>query len=171
MVAVAATDTAAPHPAGESRRQPSGAVARPATLVAAGLATASVPLHAWMLAAHSHGGVLSLLMGAMALWCLWCVVDAVRSATCIRAGAVRHLGVMAAAMTVLHVALFIGFPGIGAHGHHGATAAGSEARLSSGAGLMLAVVVLELVVCFACAVALRPGCGTKRTAGVPTLST
>lgn len=189
MVAVAATDTAAPRPAGASRRRPRESVvppsrmgratgtggtapsrlARAAALVAAGLATASVPLHIWMLAAHSHGLVLSLLMGAMTLWCLWCAAGTVRrvdarprGTACPRTRALRHLWLMAGVMALLHVVLLTGVLGGGGHAGHGAGAgvvASSTTALEPGGGtgtsLMLAIIVVEVAVCFACAMALR----------------
>lgn len=114
------------------------------TWVASGLAAASVPLHGWMLAAHDHGIALSVAMGAMALWCLWCAVGAVRRGApdgragcgvqrgvqrgtvgrasmvrpCPRVRSLRHLWVMAGVMALLHVALLTGAPG-GGHGAHG----------------------------------------------------
>jgi hypothetical protein len=206
MAAVAATETAAPRLSGGSGRRPRTPVvppprrgrapgpdgntapssagragvpsrlARAATLVAASLAMASVPLHGWMLVTHSHGVVLSLLMGAMALWCLWCAVGAVRRGDvpaagtgCPRVRALRHLWVMAGAMALLHVVLLTGGLG-GGHGAHGAEAGiatGStatsttasttvlEAGAGAGTSLMLAIVALEVAVCFACATALR----------------
>ncbi|MGD6980313.1 MULTISPECIES: hypothetical protein [Citricoccus] len=151
-------------------------LAGPATLAAAGLAAASVPLHGWMLVAHSHGVVLSLLMGAMALWCLWCAVGAVRRGdtrtavtACHRIRALRHLWVMAGTMALLHVVLLTG--ALGGGGHHGAHGAGAgtapsattgltasavvEPGAGAGTSLMLAIVALEVAVCFACALALR----------------
>lgn len=159
-----------------SRRAGPVTPAGPATLVAAGLAAASVPLHGWMLVAHSHGVVLSLLMGAMALWCLWCAVGAVRrgdtrtaGTACHRIRALRHLWVMAGAMALLHVVLLTGV--LGGGGHHGAHGAGAgtapsaptgptasavvEPGAGAGTALMLAIVALEVAVCFACALALR----------------
>ncbi|HRO94504.1 MAG TPA: hypothetical protein PLJ28_11345 [Citricoccus sp.] len=156
-------------------------LAGPATLVAAGLAAASVPLHGWMLVAHSHGVVLSLLMGAMALWCLWCAVGAVRrgdtrtaGTACHRIRALRHLWVMAGVMALLHVVLLTGALGGGHHGAHGAGAGTAtpattgftatavvEPGAGAGTSLMLAIVALEVAVCFACALALR----TRRPGG------
>lgn len=155
------------------------------TWVASGLAAASVPLHGWMLAAHDHGTALSLAMGAMVLWCLWCAVGAVRRGApgagavregaghhrtgrpCPRVRSLRHLWVMAGVMALVHVALLTGVLG-GDHGAHGAhaahgtgaapatdAAAGAGVGTGSGTGLMLAIVALELAVCFACAGALR----------------
>lgn len=131
---------------------------RVAAWFAAGLAAVSVPLHGWMLVEHSHGVVLTVLMAAMTLGCLGCAVGVVRrvrtagpGTACPRTRALRHLWVMAAAMALLHVALLTGFPG-GAH-QHGSEPASTA--VVAGAGLMLAIVALEVVVCFACAVALR----------------
>jgi hypothetical protein len=156
--------------------------------VAAGLATASVPLHIWMLAAHSHGLLLALLMGAMTLWCLWCAAGTVRrvdarprGTACPRTRALRHLWLMAGVMALLHVVLLTGVLGGGGHhAGHGAgvgTAASSttsfttvsaavvEPGADAGTSLMLAIIAVEVAVCFACALALRtrhPG-GTVAT--------
>lgn len=122
------------------------------------LAIGSVPLHGWMLIAHPHGITLTALMGAMALWCLWCAVGAVRPLFRGRFPApspVRHLWAMASAMALLHVVLVTGFPAGGHHHSAGTAHGGTQLGPVSGAGLMLAVVVLELAICFACAVALR----------------
>jgi hypothetical protein len=128
-----------------------------------------------MLAAHSHGVLLTVLMGAMALWCLWCAVGVVRGmggrrsgavrARCARTRSLRHLWVMAGAMALLHVALLTG--AVGGGGHHAAHGTGIShgmtadaaatvgAGVGPGTGLTLAIVVLEVAVCFACAAALR----------------
>ncbi|GAA1124647.1 hypothetical protein [Citricoccus alkalitolerans] len=147
--------------------------------MAAALATGSVPLHAWMLISHAHGPVLTVLMAATALWCWWCGVRAVRAVRAVRdpgspGGApvapLRHLWIMAQAMALVHVALLTGFPGTGGHRHAGAPAgvgpwsgsgsqagSGTQVTLDGVAEPLLWVVVLELGVCFACAVALRAG--------------
>lgn len=162
----------------------SARTARVATWVAAALSTGSVPLHAWMLVSHAHGPALTVLMAAMALWCCWCGIRAVRSirvpgsaagAPGPGAASLRHLWIMAQAMALLHVALLTGFPDSGAHRHGGepagvapasglgapAGAPGAGATTQAGFGgvaePLLWVVVLELAVCFACAVALRAG--------------
>ncbi|MDI3330178.1 MAG: hypothetical protein QJR09_05495 [Micrococcus sp.] len=152
---------------------------------------ASVPLHAWMLLEHSHGIVLTVVMSAMVLWCLQCALGvlrrvAVRPATgCTRTRALRHLWVMAGVMAALHVALLTGIPsgGGGHHGTHGAgdglavdaapavasaSPVGSGLGLDTGAPLMLAIVTLEVAVCFACAVALRTR--PPRGSGMPSLA-
>lgn len=138
-----------------------------APLVAAGLAVASLPLHAWMLLAHAHGVVPTSLMAAMTLWCLGCAVGVVRApagpgraAPCSRTRSLRHLWAMGAVMALLHVGLLTDWLGLGGghagHAMHGAaTGTGAGAGVSEGTSLMLAVVVLEVAICFACAVALR----------------
>ncbi|QCU77043.1 hypothetical protein E7744_01495 [Citricoccus sp. SGAir0253] len=139
-----------------------------ATSAAVGLVAASVPLHAAMLAGHGHGPVLTTVMAAMVLWCLWCAAGTARAILRPAAGvtpachgrSLRHLWAMALAMVMLHVVLLTGFPFFpGGHRHGGASAAvsGTAAGPDAGGGLMLAVVGLELAVCFACAVALRAG--------------
>lgn len=148
-----------------------------ATGLAVGLVAASLPLHALMLLDHAHGPVLSGLMAAMVLWCLWCAAGVVRVALRPgRAGVpgaspatgrghaapLRHLWAMALAMAMLHVVLLTGFP-FSTGGHHhggsvaGAASGGAAVGPDAGAGLMLAVVGVELAICFACSVALRFG--------------
>jgi hypothetical protein len=161
-----------PAPAVRQGRRSDAAAApragRTATWLAALLAAASLPLHAWMLADHPHGLLLTALMAAMALGCLWCAVNAVRSLAfpavapaarppCSRGSSVRHLWAMALSMALLHVALLTGFPvSPGAH-HHGSAATGGHlaAGVETGTPLMLVIIALELAVCFACAAALR----------------
>ncbi|NUL44531.1 hypothetical protein F7P69_04885 [Cellulosimicrobium funkei] len=163
----------------EPRLAGGAGTARAATWVAAALATGSLPLHAWMLIAHAHGPILTVLMAAMTLWCWWCAVRAVRASRDpgFSGGTpgdgvapLRHLWIMAQAMTLIHVALLTGFPGTGGHRHAGGPAGvapgsgsgspagtGTQTSLGGMAEPLLWVVVLELAVCFACAVALRAG--------------
>lgn len=151
-----------------------------AAWAAALLALASAPLHAVMLFSHPHSVVLTGLMTAMVLWCLGCALGVLRgllgpgtltgghparrASGCQDTRSLRHLWSMAVAMALLHVWLLTGFP-VAAH-HHGASAAsGTEGGatastaagplIDTGAGLMLAVIAVELAVCFACALALR----------------
>lgn len=134
------------------------AVTDRASWAAVGLATASVPLHAWMLLSHGHGAALTGLMAALALWCLWCAAGVGRALLAPPRAVsaerpLRHLWVMAAVMAGLHLVLLTGVPG-----HHTHAAGPVDAGPASGGGaLMLGVLVLELAVCFACALALRTG--------------
>ncbi len=145
------------------RRAASGA-----TWAAVGLVTASLPLHAAMLLGHGHGVVLTGVMAAMVLWCLRCALSLVRpapgSAAC-PARSLRHLWAMALAMVLLHVVLLTGFPWSRGGHHHGgaasAVASGATAGPDAGAVLMLAVVGVELAICFACAVGLRAARGAR----------
>jgi hypothetical protein len=154
--------------------------ARVAATLAAVLALASLPLHAWMLLDHPHGVPLTALMVAMALACLWCAVGALRSLAaraappasagprargtglpCRREAPLRHLWGMSVAMALLHVALLTGFPLVAGAHHHGGSAAGAAITadgvpgVGTGPTLMLLALVLELAVCFACASAVR----------------
>lgn len=139
-----------------------------ATWAAVGLVTASLPLHAAMLLGHGHGVVLTGVMAAMVLWCLRCALGLVRpapgSAAC-PARSLRHLWAMALAMVLLHVVLLTGFPWSRGGHHHGgaasAVASGATAGPDAGAVLMLAVVGVELAICFACAVGLRAARGAR----------
>lgn len=126
-----------------------------AALLAALLTFCSVPLHAWMLLTHNHGPVLTALLSAMAAWCLWCALSAVRSLNRPRPAALWHMRTMAGAMALLHLVLLTGFPGSAAHHHGGNGGTGAWAGIDTGTGLMLAIVALELAICCACTVALR----------------
>ncbi|MCO1337568.1 hypothetical protein BJH93_01455 [Kocuria polaris] len=123
----------------------------------AALAAAVAALHAWVLAAHagSHGIWLSAALLVMTALCLKCAAGLwrARSRRSCRAELTVLLA-MSAAMALAHMALTLGFPGLGGgHAGHGAAAAGAAAPASS--ALMLAVVPLELVVAAAAASCLR----------------
>lgn len=123
-----------------------------ANWVAALLAIASAPLHAWMLFEHSHGALITFLMATMAAWCLWCAVGAIRPPADTRTRSLRHLWSMAIVMALMHIALLTGFPVSAGTHHHGDEL---NIKVNTGAGLMVAIIVIELTICFACAVALR----------------
>jgi len=126
----------------------------------AALAAAVAGLHAWVLAAHaaSHGIWLSAALLAMTALCLKCAAGLwrARSRSSCRAELTALLA-MSAAMALAHMALAIGFPGLGGgHAGHAADAASvSPGTASSSSLMMLAVVPLELAVAASAASCLR----------------
>ncbi|GAA4368180.1 hypothetical protein GCM10023166_14880 [Paeniglutamicibacter cryotolerans] len=111
--------------------------------------------HVWMLAVHDHGPWLSVLLLAMTALCLKCAAGAWFKPGVSELGPIMG---MSLGMAVLHAALALGVPGgTGGHDH----AAAGYGAANTAAGLMLGIVVLELAVAFAAALALRAG----RTAG------
>ncbi|MFC9353833.1 hypothetical protein [Arthrobacter sp. NPDC057013] len=131
---------------------------------------ASCALHLWLVAGNHHGPWLGAVMLAMVGVCLPCAVHLWRGG---REKALRQVMGCALAMTALHAVLLLGgsaFSGGGASGHsHAGAAVGADfpgsGTLSSGAGGLLAVVVLEITTAFLAATLLArlrsvpPGCG------------
>ncbi len=120
---------------------------------AGALALAALPLHVWLLVAHSHGLLPGLAIAAMVLACAVCGVHVLRGAGGCRP--LRQLQAMAVLMVLAHAAMTAGLPGVGTGGghHH----AGRGAVVGNGlaeAGPMLAIMGLELVVALCAALAL-----------------
>ena len=139
--------------------------ARAVSLVTA----ASCVVHLWLVAGNHHGPWLGAVMLAMVGVCLPCAVHLWRGG---RERALRQVMGCALAMTGLHAVLLLGgsaFSGAGAPGHsHAGAAAGAgfvgSAAWGSGAGGLLAVVVLEITTAFLAATLLARLRSVPRTA-------
>lgn len=125
-------------------------VAAPAALSAA--------LHLVMLLSGAHDGWIGAAMLLMTIGCTWCAVELAWRPS--RHG-LRMLLVMANLMAVVHLFAIIGLPGLAStpgHAHHFAAAPTMPGVPVDDGGMlagMLAITVIELLVAFAAAVALR----------------
>ena len=109
-------------------------------LLAAGVG-AAVVLHAHMALAGIHGAGWSVLMGAMAAVCLFCVIGMLRDEE--PAAAMRMSTGMALAMALAHV---LALPLLGGGGGHHGTSSAAGGAAQAGHGAMLLVVLVELAV-------------------------
>lgn len=132
-----------------------GRRARAANRGVAALVLAAAAAHVWMLTVHAHGIWLSVLLLVMTALCLKCAAGAWFRPGTSELGPIMG---MALGMAVLHAALALGLPG-GTGGHEHGSGFGA---VNAAAGLMLGIVVLELTVAFAAALALR----ASRNAGI-----
>lgn len=126
------------------------ALSRPARVtarVAAVAALAVVGLHTWAAVRHRHDVGFSLLIGIMALGCVWCAGRCLTS-PCRRE--VTSLLGMSAAMVAAHVVWLLAS---GGHDHGGPVAvSGEHTRMIL---TMLGLAAAEVVVMGCCAVSLR----------------
>lgn len=149
----APTDGAVAHATGTAGR-PQHRTTHLTDRAAGALALAALPLHLWLLVAHSHGLLFGVAIAAMVLACAVCGVHVLRGATGCRP--LQQLQAMAVLMVLAHAAMTAGIPGMttGGGGHHHA---GRGAVVGNGvaeAGPMLAIMGLELAVALCAALAL-----------------
>lgn len=132
---------------------------------------ASCAVHLWLAVGNHHGPWLGAVMLAMVGVCLPCAVHLWRGS---REKALRQVMGCALAMTALHAVLLLGgsaFSRGGAPGHtHAGAALGMDfagsGALGSGAGGLLAVVVLEITTAFLAATLLARLRSVPRTAAL-----
>ncbi|NLT26971.1 MAG: hypothetical protein GXX90_10085 [Microbacteriaceae bacterium] len=139
---------------------------RPATRLVAVLALVGAAAHVHALVAHAHDPVLAAAMAVMTLACLGCAAEAWFAPS---ARGMRMLLVMSAAMALAHLGLVVDPLGAGMGGHaehlgRSPSPGAGDAEATSGGDLtMAAIIAIELVVAFSCAVVLgrmrRPGPG------------
>lgn len=119
-----------------------------------GLGVASVLAHGWVLLEHSHGLTMGVLMLVMTAWCAVCTIELFLKSS---EHCLKRLCLMSLAMVLVHATMIAGFPGIGSGHQHGAETT-PEASGSQGETLaMLAIILIELLLAFACGAALRAG--------------
>ncbi|MGO4192548.1 hypothetical protein AB4Y67_12850 [Arthrobacter sp. YAF17] len=105
------------------------------------MTAASCLAHLWLVAGNQHGTWLNLLMLAMVAVCVPCAVHIWRHG---RIRSLRQVMASALVMTGVHALLLLGTgPGASGHTNHGGTAAAAGAA-TSGAGMLLAVIALEM---------------------------
>jgi hypothetical protein len=109
--------------------------------ICAAVTAASCLAHLWLVAGNQHATWLNLLMLAMVAVCVPCAVHIWRQG---RARSIRQVMASALAMTGVHALLLFGAgPGAAGHIHHGGAAPAAGAA-TSGAGMLLAVIALEM---------------------------
>ncbi|RRJ88288.1 hypothetical protein EG850_02270 [Gulosibacter macacae] len=133
-------------------------------------ALAGIAAHVWILLAHPHGEVLAAVMIAMTLVCSWCVVDLLARPS---GRGLRMIVIMAAVMAVLHLGLIVGMPGaLGSATHvHGAAAPMPALAPSDDGGMtaqMLGLIVIEIVIAYSAAFALRRRARVQSEGRTPT---
>lgn len=121
---------------------------------AGALALAALPLHVWLLVAHSHGLLFGVAIAAMVLVCAVCGVHVLRGTTGCRP--LQQLQAMAVLMVLAHAAMTAGIPGVttGGGGHHHAGRGAVVGNGVADAGPMLAIMGLELAVALCSALTL-----------------
>ena len=152
--ALPAQPHAAARPAASPPRQH-----RLAGRIIAALAVLGAGAHVVALLTHAHDPVLATAMALMTLACLACAVEAWHAPS---ARGMRMLLAMSAAMALAHVWLVVDplGGGMGGHAEHFGEAP-APGLASLGELSMAAIIAIELVVAFACALALSRMRGSR----------